>query len=159
MEVTLERRELITSGIWLALGIAIVIGAYRLTLGDFHKPGPGLYPFILGFALCGCAIPAIISSLRRANEKGREEQEFIKKDRLPKVILVIIYLTAYGLLLTSMGYVLTTLIIFFLIFITMGSIRLRTLFIILILMVGISYYVFAVLLEVPLPVGILRIGL
>ena len=75
------------------------------------------------------------------------------------MILVIIYLTAYGLLLTSIGYILTTLIVFFLIFITMGSIKLGTIFIILILMVGISYYVFAVLLEVPLPGGIWRIGI
>ena len=155
----MERRELITSGIWLALGIAVIIGAYRLALGDFHKPGPGLYPFILGLALCGCSIPAIIGSLRRANETRGEGHEFFKKDRLQKVVLVIIYLTAYGLLLTWMGYVLTTLIIFFLIFKTMGSIRLRTIFIVLILMVGISYYVFAVLLEVPLPMGILEIGL
>ena len=155
----MERRELITSGIFLALGIAIIIGAYRLVLGDFHKPGPGLYPFILGLALCGCSIPAIIHSVRMANETRQKGHEFFKKQRLQKVVLVTIYLVAYGLLLTRMGYVLTTLIIFFLIFKTMGSIKLRTIFIILILMVGISYYVFAVLLEVPLPVGILGIGI
>lgn len=124
-----------------------------MTLGDFHKPGPGLYPFILGLALCGCSIPAVIGSLRRANETRREDNEFFKKDKLQKVVLVIIYLTAYGLLLTWMGYVLTTLIIFFLIFKTMGSIKLRTIFIILILMVGISYYVFAVLPRGPLARG------
>jgi putative tricarboxylic transport membrane protein len=155
----LERREFITSGIFLALGIAVVIGAYRLALGDFHKPGPGLYPFILGLALCGCSIPGVMGALRRANETREEGQEFFKKGRLQKVVFVIIYLTLYGLLLSSMGYVLTTLVIFFLIFKTMGSIKLRTVFIVLILMVGISYYVFAVLLEVPLPVGILGIGI
>ena len=158
MEVNLEKREFITAGIWLVSGIAIAIGAYRLTVGGFHSPGPGMFPFFLGLALCGCSLPIVIRSLRRKSGPPPEGKELWNKERLRQVILVTIYLVAYALLLARIGYLLTTFIIFFFIFKTMGTLKLRTIFIILILMVTISYYVFAVLLEVPLPLGIWNIG-
>ena len=45
------RREQWLSIFWTLLGIAICIGAYRLSLGSPHDPGPGMFAFIAGAAL------------------------------------------------------------------------------------------------------------
>jgi putative tricarboxylic transport membrane protein len=141
------------------LGIAIMVGAHRLSLGGFHNPGPGLFPFILGLAIFGCSIPLNLRFLRKADELKSESRVIWNSKKLLQVGLVIISLLAYTFFLTTLGYLLTTFIVFFLIFKTLGSLKLRTILITLILMTTVSYYLFAVLLEVPLPKGILMIGI
>lgn len=146
--------------VWMGLGIIIVIGSLQLNIGSFKKPGPGLFPLFIGAALVGCSIPIVISSVLIFGAKGTMEEisETQGKINLIKGILVLIYLICYAFLLEKIGYILTTFIIFLLMLKTMGSIKLRTILLISFLVVGISYFVFVKLLEVPLPSGIWRIG-
>ena len=46
------RKENWLSGFWIVCGLAICIAAYRLSLGSFNDPGPGMFPFIAGSVLC-----------------------------------------------------------------------------------------------------------
>ncbi len=46
------KRENWLSGCWLVCGFSICIASYRLSLGSLNDPGPGMFPFIAGAALC-----------------------------------------------------------------------------------------------------------
>jgi len=46
------RKESWLSGFWIVCGFSICIAAYRLSLGELNDPGPGMFSFIAGAALC-----------------------------------------------------------------------------------------------------------
>lgn len=46
------RRENWLSGFWILCGLLICVASYRLSLGSLNDPGPGMFPFIAGAALC-----------------------------------------------------------------------------------------------------------
>lgn len=156
----MKKWDFLPGMVWMGLGIIIIIGSLQLNIGSFKNPGPGLFPLIIGVALVGCSISIVISSVLIFGAKGSMEEisETQGKINLIKVVLVLIYLIVYAFLLEKIGYILTTFIIFLLMFKTMGSIKLRTILLILFLIVGISYFAFVKLLETPLPSGIWRIG-
>ncbi|MBI4495477.1 MAG: tripartite tricarboxylate transporter TctB family protein [Deltaproteobacteria bacterium] len=148
--------DLIAGLVWLGLGSAIAMGSYQLQIGSFYKPGPGLFPFLIGLVLVACSIPVIILAILHAKKIRPEIAGFWSKSSR-KLGWVLICLFAYALLVEKIGYLLTTSFILFFLLKTMGSLKLRILFPVLFLTVAISYYVFGVLLEVPLPPGIWRI--
>lgn len=49
---TVLRRENWLSGFWIMCGLLICVASYRLSLGSLNDPGPGMFPFIAGAALC-----------------------------------------------------------------------------------------------------------
>jgi putative tricarboxylic transport membrane protein len=96
---------------WIALGIFFAFFSYRLGLGQFLEPGPGLFSFGLGLAIALLGIYQLIRtylSLRKGEgglEGGREEKFFGNAGRL--VVLTAVLL-AYAILFQRLGYLLTT---------------------------------------------------
>jgi hypothetical protein len=138
---------------WVGLGVFIAVGSYKLGLGRFTKPGPGLLPFILGIILSICSIPILIGSLHTIiTAKTKRENEGIWKGvNLKKIGLVVACLIAYAILLEKIGYILTTSIVFFFLFKIANSQKWQTILIISFLLASISYLIFYVLLQVQLP--------
>ena len=48
--------ELAIAGVLFVIGLIWVLGTLDMPKGDFSVPGPGLFPVLLGLALCGASL-------------------------------------------------------------------------------------------------------
>lgn len=120
----LKKYEIIVTLFWIGLSLFAMIFSYRLRLGEFHSPGPGLMPFILGILLLLISLYVLIKSLlKKGREKdvdetpGREQS----KTNYGKIGLVLAALFAYAFLLERLGFLITTWIFLFLLFRSAGN--------------------------------------
>lgn len=156
----MKKGDLLCSIFLVSLGIAIMIGSYYLKLGKIDKPGPGLMPFLCGIALSLLSILNILLKLRSFLYASRAHQKIRgiwNEINIKRVGLVLSYLVVYAIMLEKVGYILTTFMIFSFLFKTMGSLKLKTVLMLSSSCSILSYLIFAILLNVPLPKGILRI--
>jgi len=84
----------------LLLGIATAAAAWlTLPYNDEFGPGPGFVPFWLGLTLAACAIPVIVTDLRKAE---RSEKLFRPETR--QCLQVLGMIVAVFLLLPILGF-------------------------------------------------------
>lgn len=145
---TLDR---ISGFFFLALGIFICIEGYRVTLGNFSNMGPGFFPFLVGLVILGLSIALLIQSFM---VKKVEQVIFCEdREKIPRVILCVLSLFAYGFFLEKIGFLLcTTVFIGFVAKAIAGQKWLETL-ILAILSSLVAYVLFRLLLKCELPTG------
>jgi len=101
--------EQLASGVWLIIGAVVAVASVRLDLGSLAAPDTGFMPFLAGLAMCLFASIGLIHGtmgLRR----GVGWKTVIGKDvQWRKTLLVLTSLLAYTLLLTRLGFLLSTL--------------------------------------------------
>lgn len=117
----MKKYHFIPTFFWLGLSLFVMMFSYRLGLGGFHSPGPGLTPFLLGFLLLLISLYVLIKSLL---EKGRGDEtprEGQSRTNYGKIGLVLVALFAYSFLLERLGFLITTWIFLFLLFRSMGN--------------------------------------
>jgi len=157
----MRKRDLLSSLVWLGIGILFCIGGVRHEHGLFVSgiPGPGFLPFLAGIGL----ILLSLILLRSAAPKKREEDGNIhieaflpERDSRKRLLFVLSALIFYVIVLEHLGFALTTLI--FMIFLLRIEPR-RWLIILTIafLSTAASYILFRILLKVQLPRGVLGI--
>jgi putative tricarboxylic transport membrane protein len=143
--------------ILLGIAIATCLGASRHVIGTFDDPGPGLFPMILG-AVLGVLSLIIFTGgiIAKRSSLGQVAAGGGGRGRISKeAVYVISALVAYGFLLIPLGFILTTLIVFAgLLKLVAGQKWPMVVGGSVVLALG-SYFVFATLLGVPLPQGIL----
>jgi putative tricarboxylic transport membrane protein len=114
----MKKFDLIGSFIWIALGIGLGIGSIQLKLGGFHKPGPGLMPFMTGGLLALFGFVLMFSSLSKG--VGEEGELIAKKiwvrDNWKSILFTLLALFGYALLLEILGFPITTFLFFFFLF-------------------------------------------
>ena len=133
----------------MALGGFTVWQSKKLSLGVPRAPGPGFFPFCLGLFLIGVALAILAHGLKQKTESQKTE---VSKGR---VILVLGSIFAYSLVLESLGYLIST---FFLMFLLLRMMVRKTWWfgpVVACLITLISYILFKVWLRVLLPKGIL----
>lgn len=131
--------------ILFALAVAVGVGAYRLDIGTFVNPGPGLTPLLYACALGGLSILLFIRV-----QSSADQQDIVVQWRSVASILAILF--AYALLIEWLGYIVSTLFVMFMLFQVAGVNRTRS-----ILFAGLAttvvHVVFVRWLLVPLPIG------
>lgn len=96
----------------IVIGIVFCIGSYSLGLGRQSEPGPGFLPFLVGALIVFLSTFILINALREKSQKSGNGIKDIKKFR--KVGLILLTLTLYNILLSYIGFAVTT--FFFVIF-------------------------------------------
>ena len=153
----MKKTDFLMGTVWLMVGIAILLKSYSLGLGSFRHPGLGLTPFLLGSFLTlfsGC----ILFTSHDVKGALKDFRSIWSEIDVKTIGWVLLYLVGYGFLMEKMGYLVTTFVFFLLLLKTIGSMKLRTTVIVSLVSVLVSYGLFVVLLKVPLPSGIWRIG-
>ena len=129
--------------------------AWKLPLGVFRRPGPGVYPLLLSLLLAFLAFLLLILSYFKKNITESYNLSFSLKD-LKKNIYISVLLLIYAFLFARLGFILSTLLFFLLLkplimkswgFVIVGAISISLL----------SYLIFDVLLQSQLPKGIFGI--
>ncbi len=140
---------------WIGMALFVTIFSYKLRLGRFNNPGPGLMPFIIGIFLLIISFYLLIRSLleRRIEDKAVHKTQRQKNFR--KIGLVLVSLFTYAFFLETLGYLIVTTLFFILLFRSMGN-RWTTVWVASVLTVLLTYFVFTFF-GVKFPAGILRI--
>lgn len=152
----MKKSNFIPGVILMAIGIAIVVKSYMLRIGSFSSPGPGFFPLMIGVALCVLTLPLLITSIVKAKGNHGKEEIILTKDHVKKLSPIVIVLFLYAFFLEKAGYLLTTSIIFFTLLMLLG-VKFKYTLMVLFLLVSFSYLLFAIVFEIPLPQGFLRI--
>ena len=107
------RKEEGSSLVWLGLAVLICIGSLRLSLGSFHNPGPGFFPFIAGLVL-GILAAMVYFQARRAASSAKENKKPIltSPGGVKKVVLTTIALLVYVVGMEYLGFLISTFIFF-----------------------------------------------
>ena len=102
-------QDRISSLFFLIISIVVCIHAFQLNIGSPTNPAQGFLPLLSGLCIGIVAIWTLRSSFIR---KSFEQGEDVKKFRLKTVIPVLGVLICYSLLLTFLGFVATTFLLF-----------------------------------------------
>ncbi len=145
---------------WIVCALLICVGSYRLSLGSLSDPGPGMFPFLAGAALCMLSIIEwwnISRASRKDTRASAQAVEPLFANRLGavKAAAIILALLIYALTMEHLGFILsTTLFIAFLLWMVE---RQRWYVIVFGAVVSslTTYLVFKVWLDTALPVGLL----
>jgi putative tricarboxylic transport membrane protein len=141
--------QLLPAMIWVAIGGAIAAGAYNLGLGALNRPGPGLFPFVIGVGMALLSLSVMATAFRVVKAPVLDTET----RRVLPVVAVVAALVFYTVALERIGFVLCTLL--FLIGL-LGALGRSSWLTALTASVGItvgSYLIFAKLLKINLPIG------
>ena len=147
-------KDYIGGGIFIALGVFIWSMTLQFPALEGGHPGPSLFPRVLAtlFIFFGAMVVFHGWKSRRIKEETPAEKEFPLNKFNP--ILVIILIAAFIALANKLGFIFTGAGILFIL-----MMKLRVSFfkssIVSILLVCFVYFMFAKILRVPLPIGLL----
>ena len=139
---------------WLAIGIGIALCSLKYGIGTFHEPGPGFITFFAGAILIILSLGLFFSCFRD-QEGGSSLKSLWAGLETRKVLYVILLLLAYTFLLKPVGFLISTFFLLSLLFRVKGAYRLKTIFLMSILVTASSYIIFEIWLKAQLPKGIL----
>jgi putative tricarboxylic transport membrane protein len=140
--------------IFLAAGIYGLIFSIQLPLGKWNQPGPGVFPLSLSILLCIFGVSWFVHGKRKGERKETVSLEgFVRKFITP---LQIVGITgAFILTLGLFGYLLTSTLYLFILFLWVSRYRLWTAFVLAVAFGAGSWLFFEKLLTMSLPKGFL----
>ncbi len=141
------RRDRVAGIALVLLGAAIAWEGRRLPLGTWHNPGPGYLPLVLAaiLALLGVAVAVL--------DRRSPDLRQLDWSEAPHALMIVLACAAAAFMLERAGYRLT---IFALVLFFLTIVERRNILAALAVSAGLaagSYYLFATLLRVPLPLG------
>jgi len=150
-----KKSDLISGGIFAALGIIIFVLTLRFPSLDASHPGPSLFPRILALLFIVFGGRIALQGWRSATVKTEDspEEEGPPPNRF-NPILVIILIAAFIALAPTVGFFITGAVLLTILMLKLRVSVLKSA-VVSILLVAFIYTVFAKGLRVPLPIGYL----
>jgi putative tricarboxylic transport membrane protein len=149
-------RERVASVLFLAASGLYLVGSLTFPLGSAARPGPGFFPAGIGVFLCAVALLVLIAAFRaRPALAPTDSAPAMPRDARMRVIATAGGLAGFCLLLPWIGYPLAAFGFVTLLLKRLGGGQWLGALAVAFISAAASYYLFAVLLGVPLPRGIL----
>lgn len=143
------------SAIFLLLfGAFICFEARKLEVGQITEPGPGFFPFWLGFALIISSLALTIKSSKEKRERSSLSAGMWNGLHWGKVLFCLTILVLYACLLENVGYIISTFLLMLLLFRAIGGQRWLLVVLGSIITSFATYALFRLWLQVQLPVGL-----
>ena len=150
------KTDRISGAFWLLFSLLVIEESYRLGLGSLHAPDAGFLPFVAALTLGILSLLLLLSTLgEKQRRQGRAEDLSFNRPRLPKVFYIVTSLFVYGLLLSTLGFILCTAILVGFLLIAIERQRWPVVISTAILVPFLSYLLFDLWLKMNLPKGFL----
>jgi len=107
MEKNQSHYNRIAAIFFMTVGVFFALYARSVEIGSWHEPGPGFLPFWAGATLTAMAVALLLGSYARKSWAARPSF-FPQSDSWKRVLATFLSLIAYNLLLTPLGFTLTT---------------------------------------------------
>jgi len=140
--------------IWLCLGLGVCFMSYDLNLGKASSPGSGFFPFLTGCLLIFLSLMYLIK-LFFFPEMRKEGERFRERPRWNRQVLAVASLVAYVLLLSVLGYLVTTFLFIVFLIRLIEPLRWSTTLVVAAATVAITYFIFDYWLMCQFPKGLL----
>jgi hypothetical protein len=137
---------------WLMIAIAVLVQSLRYGIGTLGNPGMGFMAFGASGVLVILSLGVLVTT-SFAKRPPLEEDPFTGI-LWKRIIAVTIILFLYAWLMPKVGYLISTLLLMVLLFISIGKKEIWQIALISVLTAGVTYYVFSVLLNCQFPAGI-----
>jgi putative tricarboxylic transport membrane protein len=148
-------RELAAPLVFLALSGLYLATSLTFPLGSTARPGAGFFPAAVGVYLCALAVVVTIATWRRAWRRGPAVRgAAMAAEARMRVTATMAALTGFCVALGWLGYPASAFLFTALLLRTLGRGRWPSVLVAALLAAAASYYLFAVLLGVPLPRGL-----
>jgi putative tricarboxylic transport membrane protein len=146
MRLTLDRLVLI---LFIVLGGGIMAQSVNLSLGNFHNPGPGFMPFILGFSMI---LLSLLSYVESRPEADRQKMNLWEEEK--PILIIFGGLVLYLFLMNVLGFYVPTFLLLMYLMRSCGEKKhWRSLWISVVTVI-IVYVVFYKLFIIPFPEGV-----
>jgi putative tricarboxylic transport membrane protein len=143
-----KKINVVGSSLFILVGIWVMAMAVRLNIGGLLEPGPGFFPFLGGFSLTAISLILLLGVLR-----GRiTGSESFRNWRRPAIMYA--GCVGYVIIIGTLGFVIATTILSFIVLRMLGGKRWWADILIGFAFSFGSYFLFARLLDVPLPQGL-----
>jgi putative tricarboxylic transport membrane protein len=150
--VEMKKHQILGAGFLLFFGAVICWEARKLDMGRIVKPGPGFFPFWLGFFLI---IVAAVLLLRYGRMSPKEPAPALWKGRQwDKIVYVLGALFLYAFFLEFLGYLLATFFLMSFLFRSVEKQKWSVVILGSIISSLITFLLFKVWLQVQLPMGL-----
>ena len=148
----MKRIYIFSNLVWIVFTIAVMMGSYRLGLGEVHAPGSGFLTFYTA-ALLG--ILALISLIHAWKGPKEETSPVWRAKSLRKGGLLLIVLFFYVALFNILGFLLGTFLLLLFLFRVAAPLKRGTVLFASALTVFATYFLFDIVLGNKLPKGFL----
>jgi len=142
--------NMIASLLFLLIGIGVTIGALKLKVGTPMRPQPGFFPFVAGVIVIGLSSVLMIEGWLGRGKRAEPFGEIWRPACLVAGIIV------YVVILDPLGFALATVFISVVILRILGVKSLRVIGVSSLALSFGTYFLFARLLGVELPAGVLE---
>lgn len=149
----LDKRDAISSVLWFAVAVFVFLSSIHLGTGHIGNPGPGFVSFWASiFFTCFTVLMLVLNLFGKKSAPGLSEAW--KGLHWGKVVIVIASCIIYLSVMEKLGYLLATVGLMLVLF---GLSKMKSWVVVLSSLIAVtsSYYLFHILLKVPLPRGIL----
>lgn len=102
----MKRKDQISGAFWLLVAGVTIQQSLELKIGNFHSPGPGYIPLMIGI---GLAVVSVLIFLRATFFTGNQTLSLgVSRSALKKLGLVLAGLFLYAFLFPYLGFVAST---------------------------------------------------
>lgn len=137
-----------------AIAVVYLVRDRRYELGTIVSPGPGLYPLLVGLVALGASLACVLEAARGRGQEGVSIDWPAGKGLL-RVLVVLAVSVAYVWLLPYVGDLILSGLAILVVLLVMGVSPRWMAPVLAVVMALAFHYIFAVLLAVPLPAGVL----
>jgi len=151
----MKRPDLIAAAALAGLAGFVLFESRKLTFGSFRAPQTGFFPRVLGILLVLLALGELVRALRLSAPGPSREK--IAGEAWVRLGAALVTMVGFALVLERLGFLLATFILMVLLLRAIEASRWSKVFLVAALTSLLTYGLFAWLLGVPLPAGILGV--
>lgn len=149
----MKKGNIIIASIFAVLAFFIIFMARMLPVATDGVPGPGFWPILIAIIMLLSSISVIIQTIKTKSQ-NEKQIVFLSKDTI-RVYITMGGLILYLILMGTLGFLTSTLIMTFCFITWFGSYKIYINLILSIAISGIIYAIFKFILKVPFSFGML----